>query len=148
MPIAPELAANAGRSNLTTFHPGDWVYVAHSGLPLGRLHRAEVIKAINASVHFDPPILDLLEDPTDPDLGELMLPQPVGSASVHNCFHECGGEAGIRLEESQRDGALWRRLIWQHPDGSTTTREVPPVKIRWQSLDEAGLGEFLAEVAG
>lgn len=143
-PSRPELDANAVRSNLTAFKPGDRVHVAHQRLPFGRLHRARVTKVVNASVHFEPPLSGLLKDPSDPEAGELNLSQPLASISANNCHPELGGEAGALIEEFERDSEIWRRLTWRHQDGTATTREVPPCRTRWEPLDADGLDAFLA----
>jgi len=144
------LAANAARSNLTDFQPGDRVYVFHQKLPAGRLHLAVVTKVINAEVHFVPPLEGLLKDPEAPDpeapdTGAWIPPHPITSISTANCFHELGTTAGVRIENVECDGETWSRLIWQHPDGSTTTREIPPARGRFQPLDGDELDAFLAE---
>jgi hypothetical protein len=139
------LAANAARSNLTTFQPGDRVYIAHQRLPPGRLHLAVVNRVINAHVHFEPPFEGLLNDPEAPDAGAWLPPHPISSMSTANCFHELGATAGVRIESVECDGETWSRLIWQHPDGSTTTREIPPARSRFQPLDGDELDAFLAE---
>lgn len=139
---ASDLAANAARSNLTSFKTGDRVYIAHQRLPIGRLHQATVAKVVNASVHFEPPLVGLLKDPSDPAAGELHLAQPLAAASSSNCLPEMGGNAEVQIEEFQRDGATWKRLTWRHLDGSTTTREVPPARTSWRPLDDALLREL------
>jgi hypothetical protein len=139
---ASDLAANAARSNLTSFKTGDRVYIAHQRLPIGRLHQATVAKVVNASVHFEPPLAGLLKDPSDPAAGELHLAQPLAAASSSNCLPEMGGNAEVQIEEFTRDGATWKRLTWRHLDGSTTTREVPPARTSWQPLDYALLREL------
>jgi len=137
------LAANAARSNLTDFQPCDQVYIAHQRLAPGRLHPAVVTKVINAEIHFDPPLEGLLRDPEDLSAGPLLPPQPISKTSSSKCLPELGGHVGVRIEEIQRDGETWRRLVWPLVDGSEVVREMPPVRSRW---DEAGLEEFLQEI--
>ena len=140
------LAANAARSNLTDFQSGDRVYIAHQRLAPGRLHMAVVTRVINAGIHFDPPLEGLLKDPEAPDAGAWIPPHPITSISTANCLHELGTAAEVRIENVECDGETWSRLIWQHPDGSTTTREIPPARGRFQPLDGDELDTFLAEV--
>lgn len=140
-----QLVANAARSNLTTFQPGDRVYIAHQRLAPGRLLLAVVTRVINAQVHFEPPLEGLLNAPEAPDAGAWIPPHPITSISAANCFHELGTMTGVRIENVECDGETWSRLIWQHPDGSTTTREIPPARGRFQPLDGDELEAFLAE---
>lgn len=94
VPTPAQLAANAARSNLTAFQPGDRIYIAHQKLPAGRLHQAVVNKVINAQIHFDPPLTGLLNDPDDPDAGAWIPPHPIASISAANGLPELGAEAG------------------------------------------------------
>ncbi|MCP9891944.1 hypothetical protein KBY57_12905 [Cyanobium sp. Aljojuca 7D2] len=146
----PELEANAARSNLTEFEPGDRVYVAHQLLPFGRLHQAVVSKVINAEVHFDPRFEGLLNDPQDPGAGGWMPPAPLRQASSSSCLPELGAAAGITIKQFERDGQQLRRLSYRqiHADGSETTvaREIPVPKAGYEPVDEDGLDTFLAEL--
>lgn len=143
----PELKANAARSNLTDFQPGDRVYIHHQRLLAGRLHQATVTKVVNSQIHFEPPLEGLLEDPSDPAAGEFRLAQPLAAISSANCLPEVGGAADVRIQEFQGDGGTWRRLVWQHLDGSTSTREFPPVRARYEPLDDDAMEAFLEEVS-
>lgn len=140
------LAANASRSNLTTFQPGDRVYIAHQRLAPGRLHPAEVTRVINAGIHFDPPLERLLKDPEAPDAGAWIPPHPITSISTANCFHELGTTAEVRIENVECDGETWSRLIWQHPDGTTTTREILPASVHSHALTDDELEDLLQEI--
>jgi hypothetical protein len=118
----PDLEAAATRSNLTTLKPGDRVYVAHQLLPHGRLHPATITKVVNASVHFDPPIKSLLNDPDDPDAGEWTPPHPLQMASLNACVPEQGATTG------------------------RTRRHTVPLPARFEPLDQNGIEEFLSEI--
>jgi hypothetical protein len=100
----PELEAAAARGNLTSFNPGDRVYVAHPRLPHGRLHLATITKVVNACIHFTPPIEGLLNDPDDPDAGEWTPtpPHPVQMASATNCVKAEDILMADRLRNLQR----------------------------------------------
>jgi hypothetical protein len=146
----PDLEANAARSNLTTFRPGDRVYVAHQRLPFGRLHQAVVSKVVNASVNFAPPLEGLLNDPSDPGVGEWLPPEPVQAASSTCCLPELGTTAEVVIEQLEQDGQLLRRLSYRqtHSDGRETAaaREIPVPGVGWQPLDDNGLDVFLVEI--
>jgi hypothetical protein len=118
----PELEAAATRSNLTTFTPGDRVYVAHQLLPHGRLHPATITKVVNASIYFTPPIEGLLNDPDDPDAGEWPPSHPPQTANANNC----SPELGTTKDRPRR-----------HPD---------PQPAHYEPLDQNGLEEFLREI--
>ena len=120
----PELEANAARSNLTTFRPGDRIHVAHPRLPIGRLHAAVVTGTLNASVKFDPPLEGLLADTGDPDAGEWAPPVPIASASSARCLPQLG-----TLEKT-----------------GTAARPSTATEPSWGPLDQDGLNAFLAEL--
>ena len=150
MPTRTELAANAARSNLTAFRPGDQIHIAHPLLPHGRLHQATVSKVVNASIHFEPAHGRLLKDPGDPDAGQWEPPAALNTASQHHCLPELGVSAAAVIEHVERDGQRIRRLSYSqpHPDGSqsTITREIPIPEAGWQPLDDNSLDIFLVEI--
>lgn len=150
MSTRAELAANAARSNLTLFRPGDQIRIAHPLLPYGRLHQGVVSGAVNASIHFEPPLEGLLKDPGDPDVGQWEPPAPIDTAGQHHCLPELGVSAAAVIEHVEREGQLIRRLSYSqpHPDGSqsTVTREIPVPEAGWQPLDDNGLDVFLVEI--
>lgn len=135
------IAANAARSNLTDFQPGDRVYIAHQRLARGRLHKAVVTKVINAEIHFMPHLEGLLKDPEAPDAGAWIPPHPITFTSSANCYRSAGEEFGARVEEFERHGQTWKRLIWLNGNGAASVREI---RCNWQPLDEQGLEDFAA----
>lgn len=120
----PDLEAAAARSNLTTFRPGDRIHVAHSRLPIGRLHAAVVTGMLNASVKFEPPLEGLLADPLDPGAGEWAPPVPITSASSARCLPQLG--------TPEKTGSNARPSTAPEPS--------------WEPLDQDGLNAFLAEL--
>jgi hypothetical protein len=141
-----EQAANAARSNLTTYRPGDQVFIAHQRLHHGQLHQATVTKVTNASVSFTPPIPPeaLLIDPTDPDQGHLQLPQPLASASTTACTPQLGTASGCTVTRGE-NGVI--SFTYTHHTGDTITRTINPVRIRLGDLAELA-GTDSQEAAG
>jgi len=131
----PEQAANAARSNLTSFKPGETVFIAHQRMTPGRLHQATVTRTTNASVSFEPPIPPeaLLVDPTDPDQGHLQLPQPLASSSSTDCTPQLGTASGCTVTRTE-DGVITFTYI--HSSGDTITRTIAPVRVGIGDLEQ------------
>ena len=137
------LAANAARSNLTSFRPGDRVYISHQRLAPGRLHQAVVTKVLNANIHFSPPLFGLLKDPEDPEAGAWIPLHPITSISSANCYRSAGEEFGARVEEFERHGQAWKRLVWLNANGAATMREI---RCSWLPMDDDVLGDVLVKL--
>jgi P4 family phage/plasmid primase-like protien len=141
-----EQAANAARSNLTTYRPGDQVFIAHQRLRHGQLHQATVSRVTNASVSFTPPFPPeaLLQDPTDPDQGHLQLPQPLASASTADCTPQLGTASAANVTRGD-DGSV--TFTYTHSSGDTITRTISPARIRLGDLAELAGTEPPADAA-